>query len=379
MPGLLVHEWIEDHGGAENVLDEMAAAFPEAEIFCLWDDSTQRYDPERVVESWLSKTPLRHHKALALPFMPATWRSTNWKREVRPDWVLLSSHLFAHHFGARRGMSDVKKLAYVYTPARYLWAPESDPRGASLSVRFVAPYFRWVDKRRAQQVDEIAAISKFISKRIERAWGRESRVIYPPVAVREIQAVRDWRTELTPEELHVLEFLPEEFVFGASRFVPYKRLDVVIDAGMAAGLPVVIAGDGPASAALRAKANEARVPVAFVGRVSDALLRALYQRALVYVFPPIEDFGIMPIEAMALGTPVVVNSVGGARETVGVLRGGSHTSDFSPNGLKAAIDRALASDLQRARSAASSYFGEERFVRQLTEWVRAATGPSIQS
>ncbi|MCL2794424.1 MAG: glycosyltransferase [Microbacteriaceae bacterium] len=371
MTGLLVHEWIENHGGAEKVLDEMAATFPAASIYCLWDDSKQRYESGRVVESWLAKTPLRRHKALALPLMSPTWRSY-WKENGRPEWVLLSSHLFAHHFGSQRRLKDVPKLAYVYTPARYLWAPESDPRGASVGVRLVAPYFRRLDRRRAQQLDEIAAISHFISERISRSWGRESTVIYPPVSVNKIQAVADWRIKLSDEERRVVDALPAEFVFGASRMVPYKRLDVVIDAGSAAGIPVVLAGDGPEASALKVKAQDADVPVLFLGRVSDALMRVLYQLATVYVFAPVEDFGIMPIEAMALGTPVVVNSVGGARETVDILRGGSHTEDFSTSGLQLAIDSARRADMSNAQAVAEQHFGEARFITQLEQWVSNA-------
>lgn len=370
MPGLLVHEWIENDGGAEKVLEEMAATFPDAAIYCLWDDSDDRFEPNRVMESWLSRTPLRRHKALALPFMPATWRK-NQRSAVRPDWVLLSSHLFAHHFGSSQDLSGVRKLAYVYTPARYLWAPESDPRGSSLAVRSVGPIFRAIDRRRAQDIDEIAAISEFIRERIARAWGRDSRVIYPPVAVRELQAVRDWREQVPADELRILDNLPPEFLFGASRLVSYKRLDVVIEAGIATGYPVVIAGSGPHLAALRAKARDAGVQVTFVGRVSDAMMRALYQRALVYVFPPVEDFGIMPVEAMSLGTPVVVNRVGGAAESVKLLRGGSAAEDLSRASLRAAVDKALRADMKSASANASDYFGIERFVRQLKSWVNA--------
>jgi glycosyltransferase involved in cell wall biosynthesis len=369
MTGLLVHEWIETDGGAERVLDEMATAFPEAPIYCLWDDSAARYESSRVAQSWLARTPLRNHKALALPFMPAVWRSS-WKGGERPDWILASSHLFAHHFGNPRDLEGVRKLAYVHTPARYLWAPESDARGSSLAVRAVAPFFRAIDKRRAQEVDEIATNSKFISERVERAWGRESRVIYPPVAVRHIQAIRDWSETLTEAEKYVLERLPRAFVFGASRLVSYKRLDVVIDMGEAVGYPVVIAGSGPAAAELMARAEKSKVPVLLVGRVSDNMLRALYQRATAFVFPSVEDFGIMPVEAMSLGTPVVVNSIGGARESVGLLRGGAVLEDFSKASLADAFERALKSDLKRAKSAAAYYFGEARFARQVTAWVQ---------
>src|SRR5690606_22739556 len=121
---------------------------------------------------------------------------------------------------------------------------------------------------------------------------------------------------LSEADAAVASALPSAFVLGASRLVPYKRVDAAIIAGEAAGLPAVIAGDGPDRARLAALAARASIPVTFLGRTSDALLRELYRRATVYVFAPIEDFGIMPVEAMAAGTPVIARDIGGAAETV---------------------------------------------------------------
>ena len=141
-------------------------------------------------------------------------------------------------------------------------------------------------------------------------------MIYPPVDVEQIQSVADWRTRLDDEEAAQLAALPSSFLLGASRFIPYKRLDLVIQAGEAADLPVVLAGKGPERAALEAAAERASVPVHFVHAPSWALLFALYQQALLFVFPAVEDFGIMPVEAMAAGAPVLAQAVGGTSESV---------------------------------------------------------------
>ncbi len=141
-------------------------------------------------------------------------------------------------------------------------------------------------------------------RRIATAWGVEARVIFPPVEVTEIQRVHNWAARLTGEDSEIFAGLPQGYVLGASRFIPYKRLDLVIRAGEAADRPVVLAGRGPELGRLRCAAAAARVPVTFVDRPSAALLRALYQQAAVFVFPAIEDFGIMPVEAMAAGAPV---------------------------------------------------------------------------
>lgn len=261
MAGLLVHEWIEKSGGAERVLDAMAQAFPDAGIRSLWDDTRgERYPGRALDETWLARTPLRRHKALALPFAVPTWRRLSAAQDA--EWMLISSHLFAHH--ARIPGRDVPKFVYAHTPARYIWNPELDERGDSRAVKAVAPLFRRIDRARAQEATAIAANSAFVRDRIRRAWDRDAEVIHPPVAVDRILSTDDWRTEVTAAaELRLLDTLPEVFVLGASRFVRYKSLDRVIQAGEQAGVPVVIAGRGPDEARLRAAASDAGVPVTF--------------------------------------------------------------------------------------------------------------------
>ena len=365
--GIIVHEWIEQNGGAEQVLDRFASIFPDAPIACLWDDSIDRYPKERTHESVLARTPLRRHKALALPVMPAIWRA-RWRSLPDADWVLASSHLFAHQFESGRRWAGARKFAYVHTPARYLWAPEVDPRGSNLSVRAVAPFFRTIDRRLAQAPDEIAANSAFVRDRIERAWHRDARIIHPPVHVAEIQSVSDWAQELNQAEREFLESLPQAFILGASRLVSYKRLDLVIDAGEASDLPVVVAGGGPAERELRERAAVAKVPVVFAGPVSDQLLRALYQRALVYVFPAIEDFGIMPVEAMACGTPIIVRAVGGTQEALPKELKGAMLDGFSRQELAQSVSQAASIDSEVVRRHAR-LFSAERFDDQILNWL----------
>ncbi|MEU5842250.1 glycosyltransferase [Rhodococcus sp. NPDC047139] len=311
VPGILVHEWIARDGGSEKVLDEFVRAFPDADVLCLWDDA-DRYPERTVHESGLARTPLRRNKALALATMPYFWR----RRPGSYDFALVSSHCFAHHVTFDAAPNGFEKLVYVHTPARYLWNPELDDRGASLAVRCAAPPLRALDRRRAREGAHFAANSDFVRRRIERAWGVDARVIFPPVETTRISAVPDWRNELSAAESDLVEGLPEIFVLGASRFVPYKRLDWVIRAAERAGLPAVIAGSGPEERRLRRLAAESTVPVHVLARPSDALLYSLYQQAHVYVFPAVEDFGIMPVEARAAGARVIVNSLGGAGETV---------------------------------------------------------------
>ena len=370
MAGLIAHEWIEQVGGAERVLDEFIKAYPEADMFCLWNDAPHRYQQTTVLESVLARSPLRGKKALALPMMPSVWNNVPGDY----DWMLISSHLFAHHARVG-GVPAERTYVYVHTPARYLWSPDLDARGQSLAVRAVAPIFRAVDKRRAQSHVNVSANSRFVRQRIQEAWGIDATVIHPPVQVAQLQSVDDWADKLNPREREWLERLPENFILGASRFVRYKRLDYAIDAARVAGLPVVIAGSGPDEASLRAHAERTNVESYFAIRPSNELLAALLQRATVYVFPSVEDFGIMPVEAMALGTPVVVNSVGGASESVVDGVTGVTLESFDGPSLRAAIEKASAIDAEAAMERARE-FDAPHFQDSIRSWMEPTPGGS---
>ncbi len=362
MSGVIVHEWLESVGGGERVVDSLAAAFPDAPIVCPWDDVPDRYGRGRVVESWLARTPLRRHKAASIPFLLEWWRRLP---AFDAEWLLCCTHLFAHHARMRRPERDVPKFVYTYSPARYIWEPEIDRRGDGPLRRAAAAPLRSIDRRRAQEPVKIAANSSFIAERIARCWDRESTVIYPPVDLSVFPGGDD---ELSPSELETLQGLPEGYLLGASRFVPYKRLDLAIAAGVAADLPVVIAGDGPDRDRLTAIAAEHPGRVSFVARPSNALLRALYRRAAVFFFPPVEDFGIMPVEAMAAGTPVVGNAIGGAAETVveGVT-GALFRSDDAAE-LRRAVDLALTMEPEACRRRAQRFDGST-FGARIADWM----------
>lgn len=378
MPGLIVQEWIERSGGAEQVLDAFRTALPDSQMYALWnDDDTGRFATVPVGESWMARTPLRRHKALALPLMPATWRSA--QISPRPDWVLASSYVFAHQcdFGTRD--QGVPKFSYVHSPARYLWEPELDGRGSSPALAAARALLKRSDRRAAAHSGDLAANSSYVRRRILRSWQRDARVIYPPVKAREIIDGGIWADRLTGEEAAILEALPEHgFLLAASRLVAYKRHDAVIQAGDRLGIPVVVAGTGPERERLQTLAAAASVPVHMLGYVSDALMRALFQRALAFVFPPVEDFGIIPVEAMAAGCPVIVNRVGGAAESVidGVT--GFMVDPDDAAEVATAVAGAAGIDPGAGRARAAE-FDIAHFVGSVREWVLTGTGVSHRS
>ena len=227
---------------------------------------------------------------------------------------------------------------------------------------------RPLDRSRAREGAEFAANSVFVQRRIRDTWGVDARVIYPPVHVERIQSVGDWRDRLKPAEAECLAALPDEFVLGASRFIPYKRLQDVIKVGEATGIPVVLAGRGPSRPALEAAAATATVPVQFVPAPSEALLYALYQQTALFVFPAIEDFGIMPVEAMAAGAPVLAMAEGGVTESVlpGVTGALIHFS--SPDEIREGTRIALATS-RLDRVVRAKEFAASRFRGEIVAWV----------
>lgn len=347
------------------MLEAMSRIFPDADIQCLWDDAPHRFAERVVRETWMARTPLRRHKALALPFTVGAWRGLPAHQEY--EWMLVSSHLFAHH--ATVAHQAVPKFVYAHTPARYIWNPELDERGNNWAIKAVSPVFQHIDRKRAQEATAIAANSAFVRDRVATAWDREATVIHPPVAVERILAENDWRTQVTDDsERRLLEKLPNPFILGASRFIPYKRLDLVVAAGEEAALPVVLAGRGPEEANLRAIAAAASVPVHIIVSPSDAMLYTLMQQASVFVFPAIEDFGIVPVEAQAAGTPVVTGPIGGQVETFESGVSGIIADSTDAKDLGAAVGQALELDAFEA-DAVTAQFDEQSFSINIARFV----------
>ncbi|MFI7430423.1 glycosyltransferase [Micromonospora sp. NPDC049836] len=296
----LIHEWFGATGGSEQVFLSMAEVVPHAQRFVLWKDDDATVDRE-IRESWLARTPLRRSKALALPLMPLTWRTLT--RETY-DVVVSSSHAFAHT--VRIGDPDrTRHLSYVHSPARYVWSPDLDQRGANPVLAPMRAVLQAGDRRLSRHVHSYAANSREVQGRIRRFWGRDARVINPPVEV-------DYFGAAPPE----VRDQDRRYLLGVGRWIPYKNFDLMIEIAAAAGLPLVIAGGGPEEENLRRFATRVDVPVRFEVRPSRARLRELYWGAVALLYPALEDFGMIPVEAQACGTPVVGWARGGLLETV---------------------------------------------------------------
>lgn len=353
----LCHEWLWARHGSEKTFEAMAAALPAADLHALTlnPGAGLRFHPRPVNTTFLDHPRLRpRSRALQLPLMPLAWR---YASRQAYDLVVTSSHACAKGFRpGRRALH----LCYCYTPMRYVWLASVDQRRRRSTVGSLAEHgLKAWDLRSVAWVDEFAAISTAVEQRIARFYGRPARVIHPPVDT-------DRFTPGDPSE-------KGDFALAVSRMVPYKRLDLAIGAASRVGYPLVVAGAGPEEGRLRALAASLAANVRFVVEPTDAELESLYRRARVVVFPAEEDFGIVPVEAQACGTPVVAYGRGGALDTVVPDRTGVLVPEQDAGALAAGVERALngAFDPVACRRSAER-FSAPRFRDAFLDWVIAA-------
>ncbi|MGW5360199.1 glycosyltransferase [Actinopolymorpha pittospori] len=353
----VIHEWFGATGGSEQVFLAIADLVPHAERFVLWKDRGVG-DGHHLTESWMSRTPLRHSKALALPVMPLTWRTLTRRRY---DVVVSSSHAFAHT--AKLGTAEgTRYLSYVHSPARYVWSPDLDARGSGGLLTPARAALRACDRWLSRHVHSYAANSREVRSRIRRYWDRDARVINPPVDVDYFRAA--------PAQVRAQD---RDYLLGVGRWVGYKRFDLMVEIAAQAGLPLVLAGSGPAEVALRRQAEKARVPVTFEVRPSKERLRELYWGARCLLYPAHEDFGMIPVEAQACRTPVVGQASGGLLETVVEASTGYllHTTATSPYvDAIARLPRLSSTDIQRQ----AERFSPQVFRDRVEAWLRAEAG-----
>jgi glycosyltransferase involved in cell wall biosynthesis len=348
----VVHEWLENTGGSEQVFVRLTRLFPGADRYCLWVDRSYRANGG-VHESWLAHSPLRGRKALSLPLMPVAWRSLS-RRSY--NLVISSSHCMAHTVRFPAGSADTIYLSYIHTPMRYVWSPELDSRGSGFWLSPGKVVFRRLDRWLGAHVDGLAANSAEVRSRIRAYWGKDATVIAPPVDV-------DFFAQGSPEKAPF-----REYVLGAGRWVPYKNFPFVVRVGQRLGIPTVLAGSGPEEPRLRLLAARSPTPVRLEVSPSRGRLRALYAGATALVFPGHEDFGMVPVEAMSAGTPVVGLARGGLLETVEPGSGGLLVDELDVGAFADAVITASGFERARVRRGVER-FRPEVFNAHLSTWV----------
>jgi glycosyltransferase involved in cell wall biosynthesis len=324
MKTALLHYWLTTLRGGEHVLAELCRMFPEADIFThAWDKKRvgEPFSRHRITETFIARLPgARGNCQKYLPFMPAALRRLDLS-----GYDLIVSSESGPVKGIRKPAGAVH-VCYCHTPMRYLWdmyadyyAQASPPAKLAMAL-FKRPLRRY-DLKSAENVDLFLANSRFVGERIKRIYGRESVVVYPPVDTEFFAAAGNGDKE--------------NYYLFVGQLIAYKRPDLAAALAARTGRKVVIAGEGPMSAELRRAAGPG---VVFTGRVSRETLRRLYARARALIFPGIEDFGIVPVEAQAAGTPVIALGAGGALETVVDGKTGVFFGEATPESLIGAVE-----------------------------------------
>lgn len=305
MKKALIHDWFSTYAGAEKCVESFTDIWDDFEIYSLIDflsdaDRNKILKGKRAHTSFIQKLPFAKDKYRNyLPLFPLAIEQFDLSGY---DVVLSSSHAVAKGVLTH---SNQLHIAYVHTPIRYAWDLYHQylrESGLDRGLKgMLAKYFlhkiRLWDASTANRVDHYVANSRYIARRIKKTYGKPSDVIYPPVDV----------------DKFTLREAKEEFYLTASRMVPYKKIDLIVEAFSQTDKKLLVIGDGPDMAKIKSKAGK---NIELLGFADDETMADLMGRAKAFVFAAEEDFGITPVEAQACGTPVICFGRGGARETV---------------------------------------------------------------
>ncbi len=364
----IVHEWFVNYAGSERVVEQILNLFPHADLFAVVDflDDSQRgfIQNKKVTTTFIQNLPFAKTKFRQyLPLMPLAIEQLDLSAY---DLIISSSHAVAK--GVLTSPHQLH-ISYVHSPIRYAWdlqhqyLKESNlERGIkSWIARWILHQIRIWDTRTANGVDLFIANSKFIARRIQKVYRREATVIYPPVDLQNYPLCEQ----------------KQEFYLTASRLVPYKRVDLIVEAfSQMRDRKLIVIGDGEQMAKIRAKAGQ---NIQFLGYLEPSELRKYMQIAKAFVFASEEDFGITPVEAQACGTPVIAYGRGGVCESVRGLDCDRPTGVFfaeqTVESIRAAIlefeencDRILPVACQEN----AMRFSTERFQTEFLEFVQQA-------
>ncbi|MDR5876002.1 glycosyltransferase [Halomonas sp. CUBES01] len=322
----IVHDWLTTWAGAEKALAQLLACYPQAEIFTtvnfLKPGSVACLEGRAIHTSFIQALPgARKHYRRYLPLMPLAVEQFDLKGF---DLILSSSHAVA------KGIipdPNAIHICYCYSPMRYAWDMQhqylrqsgKEKGMVSMLMRWQLHRLRQWDYLSAQRVDHFIAISDYIKRRVELFYRRPAAVIYPPVEIDKFNPNRE----------------RGDFYLTAARMVPYKRIDLIIDAfNQMPDRELIVIGDGPDFDTLAAKAAP---NIKMLGYQSDDILIDHLERAKAFVYMAEEDFGILPVEAQAAGAPVIAYGAGGAEETIVDGQTGMHVPEQNADALRACI------------------------------------------
>lgn len=366
MRTLLVHDWLVDLGGAEKVVESLIESLSPQKIFTLfYDEKNFKASPiskQDIVTSFLDKPFFKKRYRTFLPLFPYAIEDFDTDGF---DLIFSSSHCVAKGIIPK---VDQIHICYCHTPMRYIWdltfeylkLSKLDKGLKSVLAKAFFHYLRIWDESSSSRVDYFISNSNFVGKRIEKFYKRKAKTIYPPCDV---------------EPLKEVVKKDGSFLF-ASRLVSYKRADIVIEAFKELKLPLKVIGDGPEYKELKRASSE---NIKFLGFLKKDDLRKEIASSMALIFPPIEDFGILPVEAQSLGTPVIAFKMGGSLETVIPPTSNNFedaTGIFFENQDKDSLINAVLEFIKNSNKFKSesllknaSRFSKERFLREIKEFV----------
>lgn len=355
----IVCDWLESIGGAERVTLALHQLYPEAPIY------TSQYDPENlpwfndadVRTSWLQKLPTGLKK-----FLPML-RAYTFSRLDLSEYDLVISISGAEAKGVKTGPNTIH-ICYCLSPTQYYWIRRDEylkhpgfPLGFNWLARiglqlFEVPLKRW-DKHAARQPDHIVTISTYTQENVKKYYKRDSVVIHPPVDVDR------FKLKANPPSRHGLVI--------AGRQTPYKRIDLAIEAANRLKIPLVVIGNGPAHKKLEKIAGRT---VTFLTNTNDLAMADHLQSSLAFIFPNADDFGIVAVEALAAGTPVVAYKKGGALDYIKEGKNGTFFDRQTVASLVASIESALSKNFNHKQiSESAEQFSASRFKQEIKDYI----------
>jgi len=360
----LVHDWLNGMRGGEKVLEVFCELFPEADLYTLLYEKekvSEKISNRQVVTSFIDRLPGAHKiYRYYLPLFPLAVSQFDLKNKDY-DLVISTSHCVAKGVKPPKGAMHI---SYCFTPMRYAWALQKEYFGRGLKSLLTAPILaalRQWDRKTANRVDQFVGISNHVAKRIQKYYNRQADVIYPPVDFGSFQPATE----------------KKDYFLVVSALVPYKRIDLAVKAFNQLGLPLKIIGAGNVMNKLKSQAKE---NIEFLGWQPDNAVQEYLAKGRALIFPGEEDFGIVPLEALASGTPVIAYGHGGVTETVLPLNGQSvskacgifyyqQSVDALIQAIKRFIKMEAGFDANFMRTQAER-FDRSRFRNEIGEYIR---------
>jgi len=364
----LVHDYLVQYGGAERVLEAFTELFPYAPIYTLiHDDEAMRgmFSDKRIYTSFLQNMPFsRKRHRFFPPLMPLAIEEFDFSTY---DIVLSDSSSYAKGIITR---PETLHICYMHTPMRYAWddcQKYTQDFGFPSLIKRLVPFFmspiRLWDKASADRVDRILANSQFVARRIKKYYRKDAVVIHPPVNVNHFYIAK-------PEER-------KSYFLMVGRLIAYKRHDIAIEAFNRLGLPLKIIGRGPEMKRLMKLAGPT---IEFLGRVPEADLSKYYAECCGFVFPQEEDFGIVAIEAMASGRPLIAYRGGDIVEHMEEGKMGVYFDEQTPEAIVQAVQSFDENgyDAEYIRSQAVR-FDKEQFKATMKDYVESALREHLEN